>query len=348
MQTPLFSNKKEAFLEFNEVIDIFSQSLEELYNFEKYNNPEIKKNKTDLRDFKNLNSNNDLWIYFPWSKTILHSLNEEFFFKLRTARNKNIISKNEQEKFRDFKVGIAGLSVGSEIAHTIIRTGGAKKMRIADSDIIEVSNLNRMNASILDVNKKKIDIVAKNIWETDPFAKIDLYESGLNKDNLEEFLLGESKLDIFIDSIDDLNIKTLARRICKDNRIPVLMATDCGDSVILDIERYDLEPNYKIFHGIFETEEIFFTENIMQKDWLVLAERIIGVNHLPQRLVESINEVSISLPAVPQVGNSSRIAGAVTAFIVRSIANHQLISSGKYVLDVHKIFTDENNETKFN
>ena len=39
------------------------------------------------------------WVYFPWSSTLVHILLEADFQLVRTARNKNLINKDEQDRF---------------------------------------------------------------------------------------------------------------------------------------------------------------------------------------------------------------------------------------------------------
>src|SRR3989344_6934885 len=53
------------------------------------------------------------WAYFPWSSTLVHILPREDFILVRTARNRNLINPQEQKKFQEAVIGIAGLSVGS-------------------------------------------------------------------------------------------------------------------------------------------------------------------------------------------------------------------------------------------
>src|SRR3989338_1982539 len=111
--------------------------------------------KDPLDDFLKNHGIKDTWVYFSWSNTAVHSLPEDLYFKLRTSRNRNIIKEEEQKKYRDIKVGIAGLSVGSAVAEAVSGTGGPKILKIADPDVVELTNLNRLKATMLDIGGKK-------------------------------------------------------------------------------------------------------------------------------------------------------------------------------------------------
>ena len=60
-----------------------------------------------------------VWVYYPWSQRLVHLLDEEEFVEVRTNRNRNKITTEEQNKLKTKKIGIVGLSVGQSIALTL-------------------------------------------------------------------------------------------------------------------------------------------------------------------------------------------------------------------------------------
>ncbi|MBI2021151.1 ThiF family adenylyltransferase [Candidatus Giovannonibacteria bacterium] len=333
----IFRSQKEE-LKNVKVIEAFYGALKELFFIE---HPKIKKNTSEvqklLENYLNSNTANSNWIFYPWKNVVIHTLTEELYFKVRTARNRNIITEEEQQRYRKFKVGIAGLSVGSAVAEALSSTGGPKIFKLADPDIIELTNLNRIKATVLDIGCKKTDVAAKQIWEVDPFAEIYLWSNGLNKNNIEEFILGEPKLDVFIDEMDDLEIKFLSRIICAKNRIPVVMATDNGDGTILDIERYDLDPSYLPFHGLLGNLKIEDLAGLDKEQWVATAMKIIGSDYLVERLKTSLLEIGKTLSGVSQIATGAKISGAGVAHAVRLIANKGSLASGKYKLNLEEL-----------
>ena len=156
------------------------------------------------------------WVYLPWAGGMtagrgvaVHLLDEELFFELRTARNKNLIIADEQKKYRAAKVGVAGLSVGSLIISSLVVTGGPQVLKIADFDTLAPSNMNRIRASVTDLGVSKIELAARDVYGTDPFAKLYLWDKGVTESDIATFLTGGSRaggprLDIFIDAMDSL------------------------------------------------------------------------------------------------------------------------------------------------
>ena len=189
------------------------------------------------------------WAYFPWSQKLVHILKDSEFQQLRTARNKNLINEREQKQFYQAVVGIGGLSVGNSAAIAIALQGGAKHIKLADHDTLELSNTNRVRAGISHLGLPKVVVTARQIYEINPYAKVEIFSEGLTEKNLDRFFNGTTKLNIFIDELDNLAIKYLIREKAKRYRVPVVMAADNGDNGILDVERYDLNPKTKFFHG---------------------------------------------------------------------------------------------------
>lgn len=338
IQKPKIFRDKKKLPRSAEVVEAIDSSLRELF-FAR--NPKLKGmiKGTDprVKNFLDKNRKLGVWVYYPWADKAVHSLPEHLYFELRTNRNKNLITESEQIKYRQSIVGVAGLSVGSSIVSNLVMTGGPKRMKIADFDSVEVSNLNRIRARLTDVGMNKAFVAAREAWEVDPFLELKIWDKGISLKTIKSFITGNPKLNIFIDEMDNVPLKIAARLICKARKIPVLMATDNGDGIILDVERFDIEPNRKIFHGLIKESE--FDPEAMardKKEWLKAVKKIIGVKYVTKRHLESLKEVGGTLVGVPQIGTAACIAGAAVALAVRKIATGESLPSGRYLIDLEK------------
>lgn len=322
------------------IVQAYKNSLKELFFIR---HPKIKKQSSGaaslLQDFLKKTKIKPVWIYYPEQRIAVCTVPEKYYFELRTSRNRNLITEKEQQNFRNMSAGIAGLSVGSCVLSALVVSGGPKKIKIADFDTLEISNLNRIKARLADVGKNKIQIAAREVWDIDPFTQLNLFDKGLTENNLKKFLLGSPKLKVFIDEMDSLPLKISARFLCKKNKIPVIMATDNGDSVVLDVERFDLEPKRKIFHGLLGNISPKLLENLDYKHWLSLATKIVGPEYLTPKMQLSLLEIGKTLPAVPQLGAVASIAGASICLALRNISNNQAMPSGRYVISLEEKLT---------
>lgn len=311
-------------------MNVLPSAFGELFFIE---NPTVRKDDPNLKklkeDFISQKSAEGVWMYYPWHNTAVYMPKEETYFQLRTARNRYLITEEEQKKYRDVTVGIAGLSVGSAVISALVMTGGPKTIKIADPDIIEITNLNRIKASLLNIGENKTEVAARHIWELDPFADLHLWEKGVTKEDLREFISGDPPLAIFIDEMDNIEMKIRSRILCRELRIPVVMATDNGDGAIIDVERFDLEPARPIFHGQVQEEEL---ENLDPSRIFTIITKIIDPAFLTERQQKSILGVGKTLAGVAQLGSAATLSGAAAAFAIRQIANGEELPSGRYVI----------------
>lgn len=316
-------------------IDAFPSAIEELFFIE---HPEVSKKHPDAparaRAFAKASNIKSVWAYFPWSKTAVRIPDEATYFRLRTARNRDLITEEEQRAYRAASVGIAGLSVGSAAVAALVATGGPKRLKIADPDTIEITNLNRIRAALPHVGENKAAVAASAAWELDPFAKIEAWEQGITAATLDRFVAG---LDVFVDEMDDIAMKVACRKACKKARIPVVMATDNGDSIIMDIERFDTEPRRPIFHGRVTLPAGSLTD-LSREAFVALANEIIDPRQFTDRQRDSIQAIGTRLSGIAQLGTAASIAGAAIAYVVRRIATGAPMPSGRYVMGCEPAF----------
>jgi len=328
------------------ITDAYESLLEELYVIQ---HPELKEQKdkrekavriylTERKEKPGDLTQDGAWVYYPWKNTLVHSLFEEEYFTVRTDRNRNLVTREEQEKLRSFKIGIVGLSVGQASALTLATSGMCDYMKLMDPDVIEASNLNRIHASLESVGSYKTTYVAQKIYEMNPFAKLELYPVPLTEENLEAFLLKPYKVDAIIDAFDDIKMKIKLRVKAREFDIPVVMATDLGDGAIIDIERYDVNKATKIFNGRVDEKEIEnFPPEMKYEDIAQIAVKMIGQESVPQRMVESLKLVGKELAGHPQLALASFLGGAIMAYTIKRIALGKKLSSERLYIQFEKL-----------
>jgi molybdopterin/thiamine biosynthesis adenylyltransferase len=271
------------------------------------------------------------WAYFPWSSTLAHILPETDFWLVRTARNKNLINAEEQEKFYNATIGIGGLSVGSSVAFAIVLQGGGKHIKLADMDRMALSNTNRILAGVDDLGVLKVEMAAKRIYEINPYAEVELFPEGLQPTNIEKFFDG---LNIVIDELDNLAVKYLIREQAKKRKLAVVMAADNGDNGVVDVERYDLDPQPEFFHG--RMGEVNY-EMLSKLDKFGIGKMItkhVGPENVTERMQQSLLEMGKTIVSWPQLGGAAMINGAAVAYCVRKILNGQELEPNRSLISL--------------
>lgn len=313
------------------IVDAYREQLEDLFLVR---NPKYRFNKDYQEDFHNFLTKysegrpleeSGRWVYFPWNEILVHYLEDDDHQESRTARNRNMITAEEQKKFYNTSVGVAGLSVGSHGAITTALMGGSKMIKLADPDIVSSTNLNRMRFDFTQVGVNKAELTAQYIYQLNPYADVRLYTEGITDENAADFVDG---LDILIEELDDIEMKVRMRQEAKKRKIPVVMATDNGDSVILDIERFDLHPDLAIFYGALDGMDIAEIKRSPQKMFQAMA-KIIDVSLVPPRIMQSVLEVGKTIYSWPQLASAATLSGVVIAYVARRIALGEAVREGK-------------------
>lgn len=345
---PILLDPKEDPREFaksnsSEICDQINLQLEELFLIR---NPEYKFNPdyaAPLADFVGYASDQagsldayGSWVYFPWSHKVVHILPEDEWFELLTARNKNLITKEEQKKFYDSTIAIAGLSVGSHIAITIAMMGGSRKMIIADPDEIGPTNLNRIRAGVSNLGINKALLTAQMLYEINPYMQITVYSEGVTEGNISDFF-DRDPVSILVEETDNLGLKIKLREEARSRRIPVVMGTDNGDGVIIDVERYDLHTDLPLFNGAIGDVTFEDFKDFPPRALPQLATKIAGPELAVDRMKTSILEVGRTLYSWPQLGDAATLCGVVIACITRRIANNLPTKEGKFDLNLEAL-----------
>ena len=283
-----------------------------------------------------------VWVYYPWSRRLIHTLDRDEFIYLRTAANRHKITSKEMEVLATKKVGVIGLSVGQSVSVTLAMERGCGELRLADFDRLELNNLNRIRTGVQNLGLLKVVSVAREIAEIDPFFKVEIYPEGITDDTIDDFFTKGGKLDAVIDECDGVDVKILCRIKAKSLQVPVLM--EASDRGTLDVERFDLHPDRPIMHGWLEHLELDF--NVLKnlktsEEKLPYILPISGMDTLSTRMKASMVEIEQTLTTWPQLATAVTLGGALTADTCRRMFLNQFTDSGRYFVDLEQIIPEK-------
>ncbi|QEN12307.1 Rv1355c family protein [Mycolicibacterium sp. ELW1] len=269
------------------------------------------------------------WAHYPWRHSVVAVPGPQAFRRLRLDRNRNMITLAEQQRLTALTIGVVGLSVGHAIAHTLAAQGLCGELRLADFDTLELSNLNRVPATVFDIGVNKAIVAARRIAELDPYLRVRVLTDGLTMDTMGSFLDG---LDIAVEECDSLDIKAAVREAARARRIPVLMAS--SDRGLIDVERFDLEPDRPILHGLLGAIGVAELAGLSSTDKVPHVLSIIDAGRLSARGAASLVEVGRTLSTWPQVAGDIAVGAATVAEAVRRIGLGERLPSGRVRIDV--------------
>jgi len=194
-----------------------------------------------------------------------------FNYEEAFSRNIGWVTKEEQQILRNTKVAIGGLGgVGGDHAIVLTRLG-IGNFNISDLDTYDVANFNRQaGANMSTVGKEKSVVMQKTILDINPEATVKNFDTGIDEDNLEDFLDG---VDIYVDSLDifALEIRRKVFRRCYEKGIPTITAAPMGMGTAFLVfmpGRMSFDEYFAIIdpssNASKEEKELIFNDNIIR------------------------------------------------------------------------------------
>ncbi len=286
----------------------------------------IRQLKSEIKD-----TVKPVYVYYPWKKMLLETVPEEQFFQIKTNRNQLLITTEEQKTLFNLKISIAGMSVGSSLLYGLVGSGFGNNFIVADDDIFSTSNLNRVQATVFDVGQSKSEVAYRRALEMNPFVQVKPMTDRITEQTADYFM-HDGTASIVFEEIDDFRMKVVLREQAKKLQIPLVMLTNLGDSVLIDVERYDTEPETLLFNGnvaenlIENIKATEITDEVMKK----LAISLVDPTMVPARAIESLNLMGSKLVGRPQLYGTVALDGGIAPYILRRIFLDNSLQSGRY------------------
>ncbi|MFE3191825.1 Rv1355c family protein [Nocardia sp. NPDC059240] len=273
----------------------------------------------------------DRWVHYPWRRAVIALPGAELLRAVRLDRNRNTLTRADQRTLGELTIGVVGQSVGHAVGYTLALEGICGGLRLADFDTIELTNLNRVPGTVFDIGVNKAVVTARRIAELDPYLPVEVFDAGITVDNVDEFLSG---LSVVVEECDSLDIKLVTREAARRHRLPLLMQSN--DRGLLDVERFDLEPDRLPFHGLLGEISAADLRGLSTRDKAPHVIRILDGRNLSRTLAASMVEIGESLNSWPQLGADVMLGGASVATAVRRIGLGLKLPSGRTRVDLEQ------------
>jgi hypothetical protein len=272
------------------------------------------------------------WAFYPWNGRLVHVLPRDEFRFVRTDRNRNKITREEQRTLLGKRVAVIGLSVGNSAALTAAMEGVGGRFRLADFDRLGLSNLNRLRAGVHELGVEKTVLCARQLFELDPYLDVEIWRAGLTGENLAGFLDG---VDVVVEECDTAWVKVAVREQARERGIPVLM--DTNDRGLLDVERFDLEPDRPLLHGRIGDVTAADVAGLDRAGMVALMVAMVDGSRISPALAEAMTEIGRSLSSWPQLASGTMLGGAVVTDAARRILLGKPQPSGRYYVDLDRL-----------
>lgn len=230
----------------------------------------------------------------------------------RYSRNRIYIKDENQEKIKNFRILLAGAGIGSVIAECALRIG-FENITVIDGDNVELTNLNRQNYTMEDIEKPKVECLRKRLLLINPDANIKTHKCFINSQNATGLIKNH---DLAINALDfNSDVPFLFDSICQQYSIPILHPYNIGWAGLVAVIMPD-DPQIDILSEKKQMSEVDMVEYITSylRFW-----------SQPQKWIEEViteykNEKK-QLPP-PQLSAASWIVASLCTHIMYNLANN--------------------------
>lgn len=142
-------------------------------------------------------------------------------------RTEKLLGKPAVERLRGAKVAVFGLGgVGSYAAEALARSGVGTLVLI-DSDVIDVTNINRqLYALHSTIGRPKVEVARERIADIDPACRVETYQMLFMPESDVGLLEG---CDWIVDAIDTVTAKLFLAQYAREHGVGLVSAMGTGN-----------------------------------------------------------------------------------------------------------------------
>lgn len=144
------------------------------------------------------------------------------------SRLELLVKKENIERLKKLKIAVFGIGgVGSYVIEGLARSGVGNFV-LVDSDIIDITNINRQILATIDtIGKDKVLVAKERILKINAEAKIVCYKEFYSK----ESTLSLAGCDYVVDAIDTVSSKIELIKSCNQHNIPIISSMGTGNKL---------------------------------------------------------------------------------------------------------------------
>ncbi len=229
-------------------------------------------------------------------------------------------------------LAIAGCSVGSNVLHSSTMLMRPSHVKVADVKDYNLNNGNRVRFTYRDLGRNKAQVCAEQLHAIDPFLGVSVYDTGIDAQTVERFIggdptSGEPAATLVLEETDDPPVKVCLRQAARAARVPLVMVTDLGRVVSIDVRRFDLDAKLPMCHEVPDDVVLALLEQYQRgtgerEVFIEMAyafsgrDEVVAVTDFRE---VALREVLTPFAGFPQLGSTAGMAGGLAAWIISQI-----------------------------
>jgi hypothetical protein len=256
------------------------------------------------------------------------ALAHDAFYAALTARNRGLLSEEEQRRLREAALLVAGCgSIGGTVVEPLVRLG-AERLVLAEPDVYEVHNLNRQHASLADVGRNKAAVLADFAVGVNPHAQVGVVADGITAENVAGLV---AKAAVIVDGVDvtasaALHCKLALHREARRAAVPVVSGYDIAGVQLVLV--YDYRRGARVLGGRVTDADL---------EPMRFLARVLPLRALPAEIFPVLARQRAGAgESFPQLVYSARLFGVIASRVVVDLLAGRRVRR-RILLDVHDL-----------
>lgn len=138
------------------------------------------------------------------------------------SRNLGLVTEEEQARICNGSVLVAGVGGMGGVAAEVLVRMGVGTIKICDFDIFEETNFNRqLHSNVETIGRYKVDVLKEELLKINPNLKIESFNQGVTRDNIDELLDG---VQIIINGMDKMYASLVLERTARARKLTIVDA----------------------------------------------------------------------------------------------------------------------------
>jgi molybdopterin/thiamine biosynthesis adenylyltransferase len=236
------------------------------------------------------------------------------YYREMVSRNIGVITEEEQEKLRNSCVAIAGCGCMGALPADLLCRFGVGRLKIADHDSFEISNVNRQFlARYSTIKKNKAEVLGEWLKDINPEVDLLVLPERITKENVTDFLSG---VQYVIDAIDFYNFEdALAlHQAAREKRLFVSMAVAIGFGANV----FTFDPNGISFEDYIGYSPESYSGH--ESEFIIPPEKYCPIlpSYADLKIIGSIQTEKIPIPSIgiAQALGSSMLVEEIVLFLI--------------------------------
>jgi hypothetical protein len=256
----------------------------------------------------------------------------DVFYAQLTARNRGLVSDEEQRRLRHTTILVAGCgSIGGAVVEPLVRLG-AERLVLVEPDVYELHNLNRQQARLADVGRNKAQVLADRIGEVNPYADVRVDARGVTADNAADLVAGTG---LIIDGVDVTSSPALACKYAlhveaQRQGVPVVCGYDIAGTQLVLVYDYRVR-SLPVLGGRLADRPV------TDLDPLRFLGRVVPLRAVPAEMFSELRrQLRGQSTAFPQLVYSAQLFGVLACRVALELLAGRAVRHC-IVVDVHML-----------